>query len=114
MSYGGGGHYHRPLPSTWTHILTIYFSFFLQRYKPEYYSGDLLYYKLFYKEEGKIHELNCPAHITHQTLQLNAAEVNISAVTAAGSSPPASVSLIYTGENLFIISFILFLYFLVL
>ncbi|KAF4112281.1 hypothetical protein G5714_007076 [Onychostoma macrolepis] len=69
-----------------------------KRYKPEYYSGDLLYYKLSYKEEGKIHELNCPAHVTHQTLQLNAAEVNISAVTAAGSSSPAPVSLIYTGK----------------
>uniref|UniRef100_A0A672TDC3 Interleukin 23 receptor n=1 Tax=Sinocyclocheilus grahami TaxID=75366 RepID=A0A672TDC3_SINGR len=68
-----------------------------KRYTPEYYSGDLLHYKLSYKEEGKIHELNCPAHVTRQTLQLNAAEVNVSAVTAAGSSPPAPVSLIYTG-----------------
>lgn len=83
--------------------MIIYFSFFLQRYTPEYYSGDLLHYKLSYKEEGEIHELNCPAHVTHQTLQLNAAEVNVSAVTAAGSSPPAPVSLIYTGESLFII-----------
>uniref|UniRef100_A0A9J7YMZ0 Interleukin 23 receptor n=1 Tax=Cyprinus carpio carpio TaxID=630221 RepID=A0A9J7YMZ0_CYPCA len=68
------------------------------RYTPLYYSGDLLHYKLSYKEEGEIHELNCPAHVTHQTLQLNAAEVNVSAVTAAGSSPPAPVSLIYTGK----------------
>ncbi|KAI2663627.1 Interleukin-12 receptor subunit beta-2 [Labeo rohita] len=65
-------------------------------YKPEYHSGDLLHYKLTYKEEGKIHELNCSAHVTHQTLQLNAAEVIVSAVTTAGSSPPAPVSLIYT------------------
>ncbi|XP_016335786.1 interleukin-23 receptor-like isoform X1 [Sinocyclocheilus anshuiensis] len=69
-----------------------------KRYTPEYYSGDLLHYKLSCKEEGKIHELNCPAHVTRQTLQLNAAEVNVSAVTAAGSSPPAPVSLIYTGK----------------
>ncbi|XP_073707243.1 interleukin-23 receptor [Garra rufa] len=69
-----------------------------KHYKPEYHSGDLLYYKLSYEEEGKIHELYCSAHVTHQTLQLNASEVNISAVTAAGSSPPASVSLIYTGK----------------
>uniref|UniRef100_A0A8C1G0G4 Interleukin 23 receptor n=1 Tax=Cyprinus carpio TaxID=7962 RepID=A0A8C1G0G4_CYPCA len=69
-----------------------------KRYTPLYYSGDLLHYKLSYKEEGEIHELNCPAHVTHQTLQLNAAEVNVSAVTAAGSSPPAPVSLIYTGK----------------
>uniref|UniRef100_A0A9J7X229 Interleukin 23 receptor n=1 Tax=Cyprinus carpio carpio TaxID=630221 RepID=A0A9J7X229_CYPCA len=67
-------------------------------YKPEYYSGDLLNYKLSYKEEGKIHEVYCSAHVTHQTLQLNTAEVNVSAVTAAGSSPPAPVSLKYTGK----------------
>ncbi|KAK2889270.1 hypothetical protein Q8A67_014645 [Cirrhinus molitorella] len=69
-----------------------------KRYQPENHSGDLLYYKLSYKEEGKIHELNCSAHVTHQTLQLNAAEVNVSAVTESGSSPPAPVSLIYTGK----------------
>ncbi|XP_016087975.1 interleukin-23 receptor-like [Sinocyclocheilus grahami] len=74
-----------------------------KRYTPEYYSGDLLHYKLSYKEEGKIHELNCPAHVTRQTLQLNAAEVNVSAVTAAGSSPPAPVSLIYTDKVFLII-----------
>lgn len=88
-------------------MLTIYFSF-LQHYKPEYYSGDLLNYKLSYKEEGKIHEVYCSAHVTHQTLQLNTAEVNVSAVTAAGSSPPAPVSLKYTGENLviYLLSFV--------
>ncbi|XP_016346943.1 interleukin-23 receptor-like isoform X2 [Sinocyclocheilus anshuiensis] len=69
-----------------------------KHYKPEYYSGDVLYYKLSYKEEGKIRELNCSAHVTHQTLQLSTAEVNVSAVTAAGSSPPAPVSLTYTGK----------------
>uniref|UniRef100_A0A8C1YZM8 Interleukin 23 receptor n=1 Tax=Cyprinus carpio TaxID=7962 RepID=A0A8C1YZM8_CYPCA len=69
-----------------------------KHYKPEYYSGDLLNYKLSYKEEGKIHEVYCSAHVTHQTLQLNTAEVNVSAVTAAGSSPPAPVSLKYTGK----------------
>ncbi|XP_016140187.1 leukemia inhibitory factor receptor-like [Sinocyclocheilus grahami] len=69
-----------------------------KHYKPEYYSGEMLYYKLSYKEEGKIHELNCSAHVTHQTLQLSTAEVNVSAVTAAGSSPPAPVSLTYTGK----------------
>uniref|UniRef100_A0A673IVX1 Interleukin 23 receptor n=1 Tax=Sinocyclocheilus rhinocerous TaxID=307959 RepID=A0A673IVX1_9TELE len=69
-----------------------------KHYKPEYYSGEVLYYKLSYKEEGKIHELNCSAHVTHQTLQLSTAEVNVSAVTAAGSSPPAPVSLTYTGK----------------
>jgi len=51
-----------PLPSTWTHLLTMYFSCIFQHYKPENYSGDLLYYKLSYTEEGKIHELNCSAH----------------------------------------------------
>ncbi|XP_052455674.1 interleukin-12 receptor subunit beta-2-like [Carassius gibelio] len=69
-----------------------------KHYRPEYDSGGLLYYKLSYKEEGKIHELNCSALVTHQTLQLNTAEVNVSAVTAAGSSPPAPVSLTYTGK----------------
>lgn len=73
-----------------------------QHYKPENYSGDLLYYKLSYKEEGKIHELNCSAHVTHQTLKMSVAEVNISAVTSAGSSPPTPVSLICTGEKHFI------------
>ncbi|XP_043098683.1 interleukin-23 receptor isoform X2 [Puntigrus tetrazona] len=67
-------------------------------YKPANYSGALLYYKLSYIEKGQIRELNCSAHVTHRTLQLNASEVNISAVTAAGSSPPAPVSLIHTGN----------------
>ncbi|XP_077054646.1 interleukin-23 receptor isoform X2 [Siphateles boraxobius] len=66
-----------------------------KHYKPENYSGDLLYYKLSYIEEGKIHELNCSAHVTHQTLQLSVAEVNVNAVTSAGSSPPTPVSLIW-------------------
>ncbi|KAK7144841.1 hypothetical protein R3I94_011053 [Phoxinus phoxinus] len=69
-----------------------------KHYKPENYSGDLLYYKLSYIEEGKIHELNSSAHVTHQTLQLSVAEVNISAVTSAGSSPPTPVSLIWTDK----------------
>ncbi|CAM4625642.1 unnamed protein product [Leuciscus chuanchicus] len=71
---------------------------FWKHYKPENYSGDLLYYKLSYVEEGKIHELNCSAHVTHQTLQLSVAEVNVSAVTSAGSSPPTPVSLKWTDK----------------
>ncbi|XP_067229666.1 interleukin-23 receptor isoform X1 [Chanodichthys erythropterus] len=77
-----------------------------KHYKPEIYSGDLLYYKLSYKEEGKIHELNCSAHVSHQTLQLSVAEVNISAVTSAGSSPPTPVSLIYTGRPAPVITYL--------
>lgn len=49
-----------------------------------------------------MHELNCSAHVTHQTLQLSVAEINVSAVTSAGSSPPTTVSLISTGEKQFI------------
>nr|QFO86705.1 IL-23R [Ctenopharyngodon idella] len=75
-------------------------------YKPENYSGDLLYYKLSYKEEGKIHELNCSAHVTHQTLKMSVAEVNISAVTSAGSSPPTPVSLICTGRPAPVITYL--------
>ncbi|XP_051987117.1 interleukin-23 receptor isoform X1 [Xyrauchen texanus] len=73
---------------------------FWKPYTSEDYSGNLLEYKLSYKEDGKVHEVMCSAHAIHHTLQLplGVAKVNVCAVTSAGSSPPAHVSLIYTGK----------------
>lgn len=69
-------------------------------YESEDYREDLLQYKLSYKENGKVQEVNCTAHVTHDTLQLTleVAEINVSAVTSTGSSPSAPVSLKYTGK----------------
>ncbi|NP_001106978.1 interleukin-23 receptor [Danio rerio] len=67
-------------------------------YRPEYYNGELLYYKLSYKQEGKIQEVICSPELTQQTLQLNVADVNISVVMSYGSSPPAQVNFKRTGK----------------
>ncbi|XP_072540450.1 interleukin-23 receptor isoform X2 [Salminus brasiliensis] len=61
----------------------------------EDYKGDLLGYKLAYKENSTTHTLNCSAATTQYTLQLHreVMEVNVSAVTSAGNSPPAPTRL---------------------
>ncbi|KAL7891321.1 hypothetical protein AOLI_G00007970 [Acnodon oligacanthus] len=69
-------------------------------FTPEDYTGDLLAYELVYKENGVKHTLTCSVAATQYTLQLplEVMEVNVSAVTSAGNSPPAPVRLIYTGK----------------
>ncbi|XP_017574401.1 interleukin-23 receptor [Pygocentrus nattereri] len=69
-------------------------------FTPEDYKGDLLGYELVYKENGVTHTLSCSVAASQYTLQLplEVTEVNVSAVTSAGSSPPAPVRLIYTGK----------------
>nr|XP_055070217.1 interleukin-23 receptor [Misgurnus anguillicaudatus] len=73
---------------------------FWKPYTPDNNSGGLLQYKLSYKEKGRVHELNCSAHVTHYTLRLSlkVTEINVSAVTSSGSSPSAPVNLLYTGK----------------
>ncbi|XP_066521987.1 interleukin-23 receptor [Hoplias malabaricus] len=64
----------------------------------EDFKGDLLGYELVYEEKGTTHTLNCSAAASQYTLQLplEVTNVNISAVTSAGNSPPAPVRLIST------------------
>ncbi|XP_062854233.1 interleukin-23 receptor [Trichomycterus rosablanca] len=61
----------------------------------EDYKGHLLVYELVYQDKNTTHILNCSATALTYTLQLplEVTELNVSAVTSAGSSPPASVSL---------------------
>ncbi|MCI4375623.1 hypothetical protein PGIGA_G00111830 [Pangasianodon gigas] len=57
--------------------------------------GVLHHYEIVYKEKGTTHILNCSSAVTQYTLQLplEVTELNVSAVTSAGSSPPTSVRL---------------------
>ncbi|XP_053492572.1 interleukin-23 receptor isoform X1 [Ictalurus furcatus] len=61
----------------------------------EVYKGVLHHYEIVYQEKGTTHILNCSRAVTQYTLQLplEVTELNVSAVTSAGSSPPASVKL---------------------
>ncbi|XP_026854664.2 interleukin-23 receptor isoform X2 [Electrophorus electricus] len=66
----------------------------------EDHDGELQYYELIYQQNGSTHTLNFSVLVTQCSLQLplEVTGLNVSAVTSAGSSPPASVSLIYTGR----------------
>ncbi|XP_060776002.1 interleukin-23 receptor isoform X2 [Neoarius graeffei] len=61
----------------------------------EDYKGVLHHYEVVYQEKGTTHVLNCSMALTQYTLELplGVTELNVSAVTSAGSSPPASVRL---------------------
>ncbi|KAF7711851.1 hypothetical protein HF521_000862 [Silurus meridionalis] len=58
-------------------------------------TGVLHHYEIAYREKGTTHILNCSVAVTQYTVQLplEVTELNISAVTSAGSSPPATVRL---------------------
>ncbi|XP_056315064.1 interleukin-23 receptor [Danio aesculapii] len=75
-------------------------------YRPEYYNGELLHYKLSFTQEGKIQEVICSPELTQQTLQLNTTDVNISAVMSYGSSPPAQVNFKHTGKAAPVITYL--------
>ncbi|XP_056605694.1 interleukin-23 receptor isoform X1 [Triplophysa dalaica] len=77
-------------------------------YKSENYTGNLLQYKLSYEEKEKVHEMNCSTDVTRHTLQLplEVAEINVNAITSAGSSPTALVSLTYTGKPAPIVTYL--------
>ncbi|KAK1796692.1 hypothetical protein P4O66_009712 [Electrophorus voltai] len=66
--------------------------------RKEDHDGELQYYELIYQQNGSTHTLNFSVLETQCSLQLplEVTGLNVSAVTSAGSSPPASVSLIYT------------------
>ncbi|XP_058257877.1 interleukin-23 receptor isoform X2 [Hemibagrus wyckioides] len=65
----------------------------------EDFKGDLHHYEIVYQEKGTTHVLNCSKAVTQYTLHLplEVTELNVSAVTSAGSSPPASVRLTCSG-----------------
>lgn len=67
----------------------------------EDYKGVLHHYEIVYQENGTTHILNCSTAVTQYTLELplEVTELNVSAVTSAGSSPPASVRLTCSGET---------------
>ncbi|KAI5614593.1 interleukin 23 receptor [Silurus asotus] len=62
-------------------------------------TGVLHHYEISYREKGTTHILNCSVAATQYTVQLplEVTELNISAVTSAGSSPPATVRLNCSG-----------------
>ncbi|XP_076870917.1 interleukin-23 receptor isoform X2 [Brachyhypopomus gauderio] len=64
------------------------------------HEGELWWYELVYRQNGTINTLNLSRAVTQHSLQLSleVTELNVSAVTSAGSSPPASLSLTYTGR----------------
>lgn len=66
----------------------------------EDYKGVLHHYEIVYRQKGATHVLNCSTTDSQYTLQLPLAvtELNVSAVTSAGSSPPALVRLTCLGE----------------
>ncbi|XP_062411999.1 interleukin-23 receptor isoform X2 [Sardina pilchardus] len=63
-------------------------------------SGDfiILHYEVSYWQHGQSRRVHCPVSVSEVQLQLPAEvkEVNLTAVTSAGSSPPASLSLTHT------------------
>ncbi|XP_053355234.1 interleukin-23 receptor isoform X2 [Clarias gariepinus] len=65
----------------------------------EDYKGVLHHYEIVYRQKGATHVLNCSTTDSQYTLQLPLAvtELNVSAVTSAGSSPPALVRLTCSG-----------------
>ncbi|XP_060723497.1 interleukin-23 receptor isoform X2 [Tachysurus vachellii] len=65
----------------------------------EDFKGVFHHYEIVYQEKGTTYILNCSTAVTQYTIQLplEVTDLNFSAVTSAGSSPPASVRLICSG-----------------